>query len=142
MVREDGAGGCELRSRFWMGDIHKRPGTGGWLPAFVVNRIGEEGRSLSCKEGEISPLPSSVDVGLAFPTHSRPAKHAYREHSVDSQHYRLFAGNTRLGRLVRAPTALGRDIHRHCHEEMRCLAEILPDLHTQQTGPGGRGGAQ
>lgn len=38
-------------------------------------------------------------------------------------------GNTRLGRLLRAPGSLGRDLHRHCYEEMRCLSAILPLLY-------------
>ena len=40
-------------------------------------------------------------------------------------------GNTRVGRYLRAPSSLGRDIHKHCHEEMRVLASFLPEAYAK-----------
>lgn len=48
------------------------------------------------------------------------------------------SGNTRLGRYLRAPRTLGRDMHKHCFEEMRCLAHLLPDLYRQHHEGGDR----
>ena len=39
-------------------------------------------------------------------------------------------GNSWFGRSVLAPLSLGRDIHKHCYEEMSCLAANLAELYT------------
>ena len=67
----------ELRCHFWLGDVAIAPGGGGWLPAGLVEGVG----------------------------------------------------NHPWGRRAFAPLALAREVHRHCFEEMSCLAAVLPEAY-------------
>ena len=67
----------ELRCHFWLGDVAIALGGGGWLPAGLVEGVG----------------------------------------------------NHPWGRRAFAPLGLAREVHRHCFEEMSCLAVVLPEAY-------------
>lgn len=69
----------ELRCHFWLGDVAVALGGGGWLPAGVVEGVG----------------------------------------------------NHSWGRRAFAPLGLAREVHRHCFEEMTCLAAVLPEAYAR-----------